>query len=263
MFLVLPSLYLFLGSFQDIRGNWTLDNIGQLSQPRIVNSYILSIEVSAATAIIGGTLGFFIAYAITLGGLPRTTRTALITFCGVASNFAGVPLAFAFIATLGRTGFLTVFLRDNLGISPYDAGFNLYSFWGLTLTYLYFQFPLMVLIITPSLDGMKKEWREAAENLGANSFHYWRYIAIPILLPSVLGTTILLFGNAFGAWATAFALTGGTLDLITILIGAQMRGDVLYNPNLGYALALGMVLVMAVSIAGYTLLQGRTEKWLR
>jgi len=86
---------------------------------------------------------------------------------------------------------------------------------------------------------------------------------LPILLPSLLGTMILLFGNAFGAYATALALTGGRLNLVTILIGAQMRGDVLHNANLGYALALGMVVIMALSIALYTWLQRRTEKWLK
>jgi putative spermidine/putrescine transport system permease protein len=263
MLLILPSLYLFIGSFQNTEGEWTLRNIADLSQPRIVSSYVLSIEVSIATAVIGGIFGFFIAYAITLAGLPRATRTALITFCGVASNFAGVPLAFAFISTLGRTGFITAILKNTFGFDIYDAGFSLYTFLGLTLTYLYFQFPLMVLIITPALDGMKREWREAAENLGATSFHYWRYIAIPILLPTLLGTTILLFGNAFGAWATAYALTGGSINLITIMIGQQMSGDVLYNPNLGYTLALGMVVIMAISIAAYSWLQGRTERWLR
>jgi putative spermidine/putrescine transport system permease protein len=203
-----------------------------------------------------------LAYAITLGGLPSQIRTALLTFCGVASNFAGVPLAFAFIATLGRVGFLTTFLK-NFGINLYDLGFNLYSFTGLSLTYMFFQLPLMVLIIVPALEGLKREWREAAENLGANNWQYWRYIGLPILLPSLLGTMILLFGNAFGAYATAFALTGGSLNLTPIVIGAQIRGDVLNNPGLGYALAMGMIVVMAVSIAGYTWLQRKTERWLR
>jgi len=121
----------------------------------------------------------------------------------------------------------------------------------------------MVLIMTPALDGLKRDWREAAENLGASTAQYWRYVALPILLPSLLGTMILLFGNAFGAYATALALTGGRLNLVTILIGAQMRGDVLHNANLGYALALGMVVIMALSIALYTWLQRRTEKWLK
>jgi putative spermidine/putrescine transport system permease protein len=128
---------------------------------------------------------------------------------------------------------------------------------------MYFQFPLMVLIISPALEGLKTEWREACENLGGNSWHYWRHIALPILLPSLLGTMILLFGNAFGAYATAYALTGGSLNLVTIVIGAQIRGDVLNNPGLGYALALGMVVVMAISITGYSWLQRKTERWLR
>jgi putative spermidine/putrescine transport system permease protein len=181
----------------------------------------------------------------------------------VASNFAGVPLAFAFVATLGRVGLVTVFFREVLGVDLYRQGFNLYSFWGLSLAYLYFQFPLMVLVISPALDGLKREWREAAENLGASSWQYWRYVALPILLPSLLGAMILLFGNAFGAYATAAALTGGSLNLVTTLIGAQVRGDVLHNPGLGYALALGMVVVMAITLAAYMALRRYTSRWVR
>ncbi len=262
-FLLGPAAIIVIGSFQDAAGGFTLANIGDLFQPRIRDSYWLSIEVSAVTAVAGGLFGFLLAYAAVGGGLPRAVRTALLTFSGVASNFAGVPLAFAFIATLGRTGFVTALLTQVFGFHLYDTGFSLYTFWGLALTYLYFQFPLMVLIMTPALDGLKREWREAAENLGATSWHYWRYVALPILLPSLLGTMILLFGNAFGAYATAFALTGGTLNLVPIQIGAQIRGDVLHNPNLGYALAFGMIVIMGLSIGGYTLLQRRSARWLR
>ncbi len=262
-FLFLPSSSLFVGSFQNSEGRFTLQNILDLSQSKIVNSYLLSIQVSAVTAIGGGLLGFLLAYAVTIGGLPPWVRSITTTFSGVASNFAGVPLAFAFVAALGRIGFVTGLLKDIFNIDIYEAGFNLYSFWGLSLAYMYFQFPLMVLVMTPALDGLKREWREACENLGATSFEYWRYVAMPILLPSLLGTMILLFGNAFGAYATAFALTGGSLNLVTIQIGAQMRGDVLHNPGLGYALALGMVVIMAISIAAYTWLQRQTERWLR
>jgi putative spermidine/putrescine transport system permease protein len=262
-FMLLPSSSLFIDSFRDGDGRFTLANLVGLTRPDILNSYLLSIEISAATALGGGLFGFLLAYAVTVGGLPRFVRDVLMTFSGVASNFAGVPLAFAFISVLGRTGFATVLLRNVFHINIYNAGFNLYGFAGLTLTYMYFQFPLMVLIMAPALDGLKREWREACENLGATSFQYWRYVALPILLPSLLGTMILLFGNAFGAYATAYALTGGNLPIITILIGAQIRGDVLHNPNLGYAMALGMVVIMAISLAGYSWLQRRAEKWLR
>ncbi|HXV41837.1 MAG TPA: ABC transporter permease subunit [Anaerolineae bacterium] len=263
LFMLWPAASLFIGSFQDRQGNFTLDNIIGLTQPFILNAYSLSIQISLVTAIAGGLFGFLLAYAVTLGGLPPQMRTALMTFCGVASNFAGVPLAFAFISTLGRVGFITVLLRDVLGWNLYNMGFTLYGFWGLSLTYLYFQLPLMVLIISPALDGLKREWREASENLGATRWQYWRYVALPILLPPLLGATILLFGNAFGAYATAAALASTSLNLATIVIGAQIRGDVLNNPGLGYALALGMVVVMTISITGYSLLQRRSEKWLR
>jgi putative spermidine/putrescine transport system permease protein len=264
LFIFLPSLRLFVGGFTDPEGRFTLENVIQLfTQRYILDSYILSIRISAVTALGGGIFGFLLAYSVTVGGLPRPLRSAMITFSGVASNFAGVPLAFAFVATLGRTGFITAVLKDVFGLNIYDAGFNLYSFMGLTLTYMYFQFPLMVLIMAPALDGLKREWKEAAENLGANSMQYWLRIALPILLPSILGAMILLFGNAFGAYATAYALTGGRLPIITIQIGAQVRGDVLHNPNLGNAMAMGMVFIMAVSLAGYSWLQKRTERWLR
>ncbi len=264
LFIALPSLYLVQGSFFDQEGQFTFQNYLDLfTNPTIVNAYKLSVQISAATAIGGGIFGFLLAYSITIGGLPTALRSALITFSGVASNFAGVPLAFAFIATLGRRGFMTLFLKESLGLDLYRSGFDLYTFWGLCAIYMFFQFPLMVLIMVPALDGLKREWREAAENLGASNFQYWMRVALPILLPSILGSMILLFGNAFGAYATAYALTGGRLGLVTIQIGAQIRGDVLHNPGLGYAMAMGMVIIMAVSLAGYSWLQKISERWLR
>lgn len=262
-FLIIPSTSLFVDSFRNAEGQFTFANILNLNQPPIPESYSMSIRVSAFTALLGGLLGFFLAYAITLGGLPNWARALTLTFSGVASNFAGVPLAFAFIAVLGRTGFITVLLRNFVGINLYDQGFSLFGFLGLSLTYTYFQFPLMVLIMAPAIEGLKKEWREAAENLGASSWQYWRHVGLPVLLPSILGTMILLFGNAFGAYATALALTGGSIPLVTIQIGAQIRGDVLHNPNLGYAMALGMVAVMALCILVYTWLQRQTERWIK
>jgi putative spermidine/putrescine transport system permease protein len=265
LFLILPSLRLFAGSFTGEEGEFTFANILQLFQEQaILDAYWLSIQISAATAIGGGIFGFLLAYSVTVGGLPKPLRSALITFSGVASNFAGVPLAFAFIATLGRTGFVTALIKNLFNINLYQqTDFDLYSFWGLSLTYMYFQFPLMVLIMAPALDGLKREWREAAENLGASTTQYWLRVAFPVLLPSILGSMILLFGNAFGAYATAYALTGGRLGIITIQIGAQIRGDVLHNPGLGYAMAMGMVVIMAISLMGYSWLQKRSERWLR
>lgn len=263
MFLILPTGYLVLGAFQDANGDFTLANIAGLFDPRIVNAYWVSFELSAITAIGGALIGFFLAHAVVLGGLPGWVRPTLMTFSGVASNFAGIPLAFAFIATLGRVGLLTALLVKYFDFNIYSTGFNLLSFWGLVLTYLYFQIPLMVLILTPALDGLRREWREASSILGASSWQYWRYIALPILWPSLLGTTLLLFANAFGAIATAYGLVGSSLNIVTIVLYAQIRGDVLHNPNLGYALALGMILITGLSNTAYIWLSGRTRKALR
>jgi putative spermidine/putrescine transport system permease protein len=260
-FMFLPVAVLVLGSVRDNQGALTLENYAGLSTGIIPDAFRTSIEVSLVTAILGGILGLLLAWSVILGGLPRILRSALMTFSGVASNFAGVPLALAFIFTLGASGFVTSLLEE-VGIEIYP-GFRLTGKLGLEIVYLYFQFPLMVLIIAPALEGLRREWREAAENMGASPQQYWRYVALPILTPSILGTMILLFGNAFGAQATAYQLTGGTLNIVTLVISSQIRGDVLHNPGLGYAVAMGMVGIMAISIALYAILQRRAERWLR
>jgi putative spermidine/putrescine transport system permease protein len=272
-FLVLPSLNLFTGAFTNQQGEFTLENLNILRNPFTLKSYIVSLQVSAITALAGGLFGFFVAYSITHGGAPRWMRNMITTFSGLAANFGGVPLAFSFIATLGQLGFITVFLKnicyigaDELEIcpfNPYDYGFTLYSLAGLALAYTYFQFPLMILTITPALEGLKKEWREAATNMGATPFQYWRDVALPVLMPSILGAMLLLFGNAFGAYATARALTGGSIFLVPIAIGQQIRGDVLGNPNEGYALAFGMVVIMGIAIIAYTFLQRQASRWTK
>jgi putative spermidine/putrescine transport system permease protein len=262
-FLIAPIFYLITGAFQNNEGGITLDNIRGLATADITASYWLSIRLSLASAAMGAVAGLLLGYAIVLGGLPKWVRPTFLTFSGVASNFAGIPLAFAFIATLGRLGLATIFLRETFGINLYATGFNLFSFWGLTITYLYFQLPLMVLIITPALDGLKPEWREAAQILGATRAQYWIKIALPVLTPTILGCFLLLFANAFGTLATVYALTGSNFDVVPIVLFAQIRGNVLYNPNLGYALALGMVVITGVSNALYLILRARAERWQR
>jgi putative spermidine/putrescine transport system permease protein len=262
LFLLIPTLYLAIGSFQDASGNFTLENYGDLTTPLTLDAYRTSIEISFVTALAGGLFGFLMAFAVISGGLPRPFRGGLMTFSGVASNFAGVPLALAFIFTLGQAGFVTQILKG-FGFNPYDHGFSLYTKLGLEIVYFYFQLPLMILIIAPAIDGLKKEWREGAENMGATGTQFWLHIAGPILMPTILGTMILLFGNAFGAQATAYQLTGGFINIVTILIGNQLTGDVLHNVGLGYALAMGMVAILGVTLLAYTFLQRRAERWQR
>ncbi|MFN7023886.1 MAG: ABC transporter permease [Pseudorhizobium sp.] len=264
LFLVLPTMHIVIGAFQTRDGAFTFQNLIDLNSGTIPSSYWISIKISFASAALGCLIGFGMAAAVIFGAVPRWIRAPLMTFSGVASNFAGVPLAFAFLATFGPVGLVTIFLRQNFGIVlQRDLGFNILSFWGLTVTYLFFQIPLMILIITPALEGLRREWREAAQVLGATGLQYWRMVALPILFPSLLGTFALLFANAFGAVATAIALTGSSLNIVPIQLFAQIRGDVLGNPNLGYAMAFGMIVVTAIANVLYIWLRIRAERWLK
>lgn len=254
-------LYLINGALQTPDGRYSLETMLSLRDPQFMSSYWLSIRLSAVSAASGTIFGLLLCCALLLGGLPGWVRRAFLTFSGVASNFAGVPLAFAFIATLGRLGLVTLLMRDFLGINIYATGFTLFSFWGLALTYLYFQLPLMLLMIMPAVEGLRPEWREAAESLGASGRQYWWRVALPILTPSVIGCFLLLFANAFGTLATTYALTSANFPVVPVVLFQQIRGNVLYNPNLGYAIALGMILIMAFSNTLYFVLRRRAERW--
>jgi putative spermidine/putrescine transport system permease protein len=261
VFLLVPTIWLIVGAFQNASGAWTLDNIRELQQPQYAESFKTSIELSLVTAVAGGVFGLLVAYAAVKEGAPGWIRSILITFCGVAANFAGVPLAFAFVATLGITGVMTVFLASH-GFNLYQNGFTLFHFTGLAITYVYFQLPLMILIISPSLDGLRREWREAATNLGARPYQYWLYVGGPVLLPAFISALVLLFGNAFSAYATAFALVGGGgLNLVPLQIASQLSGEFSGNTQFADALALGMIVIISIAVSIYAVFARRAARW--
>ncbi len=260
LFLVIPTIGLIIGSLTGGHPRVTLKYLAQLSQPQFLDAYRTSIALSAATALGAGLVGILLAWAAIGGGLPKALRPLLMTFSGVASNFAGIPLAFAFTASLGPVGMITVLLQQATGYNLYHHGFSLFNFWGLAITYLYFQIPLMVLLITPALETLGR-WSEAAASLGASRWQYWTRVALPILRIPLAGALLVLFGNSFGAYATAYALTSGMINLIPILIGQEMTGNVLFSPGLGDALAVGMVVVMSVVFGLYLLMNRKGGRW--
>ncbi len=261
-FLLIPVVVLVFKTFTSEGGGLTLENVRALASGQYRVAFVASIEVSVISAIGGGLFGLFVAYAAVHGRGPRFIQPLLTTFCGVASNFAGIPLAFAFIATLGPTGVVTVLLAD-LGLHIYPH-FTIFSLIGLSLVYIYFQLPLMILVIAPSLEGLRVEWREAADNLGATQSQYWWHVGLPVLLPSLAGAMVLLFGNAFSAYATPYAMASGGISLVPILIGSVLSGNVVItNPRLGDSLAFGMIVIVGITILAYVLLQRRAAKWLR
>jgi putative spermidine/putrescine transport system permease protein len=258
-----PAGEVIVGAFKNAHGGATTEHIRQIVHQPYRQQYWLTIKISLITSGLGCLFGLAIAYAAIREGTPRVVRTVVTTFSGVAANFAGIPLAFAFIATLGTIGIVTRFLKDHLGYDIYAHGFTLFSVRGVELVYLYFQIPLMILVIAPAVDGLRREWREAASNLGASSLQYWRHVGIPVLLPSFLGAFILLFGNSFSAYATAYGLAGNSVFLIPITIGFYYSGNVLSDPHLAQALAFGMFVVLAVMMLIYVPLQRRSARWMR
>ena len=262
LFEILPAIIIIQGSFTDnTTGALTLDNYHRmLSQASNLHAFQTSISISIVTALLGGVIGGLAAYGV-YNLRTGWLRNFLIGFSSIAANFAGVPLAFAFVATLGVTGFVTVAIHSWLHVSLYDLGFSIYQFWGLVLVYTYFQLPLMILVTLPALSALRPEWREAATNLGASNFTYWRRVGLPILLPSLIAATMLLFANSFGAFATAFALAQDNINLVPILINFVVNGNVTIDFGLGNALAVGMIVVLLIVVSLYTAMVHRVNVW--
>ena len=213
--------------------------------------------------MIPGVLGVVLAQAIATSRF-EFFRRIVASAAGVLANFGGINLAFIFLAAYSAVGLATKWLAQ-IDLNPWNHGFNLYGFSGVTFVYMYFQIPLMVLIITPALGGLRASWREAAAGLGAPPWRYWFHVGIPVLMPSVLSGMLLLFGSGFAAYATAQALTAGSADLAPIMIGNFLGGNN-FTPeyqNIGYAIGTGMLCVLLVTIAGYLLLRRRASRWLR
>ena len=262
LFELLPAVNVIQGSLTDNEsGALTFENFQRLFQQiNNLHAFQTSISISLVTALIGTVVGFLAAYGV-YSLRASWLRNFLVGFSSITANFAGVPLAFAFIATLGATGFITVAIQNWFHVNIYDLHFSLYTFWGLVIVYTYFQLPLTILIMLPALNALRPEWREAATNLGASGFIYWRRVALPILLPSLIAAAMLLFANAFGAYATAYALAQGAINIVPILIGYAVAGNVSVDTGLGNALAVGMVVVLLVSISIYVALLRRASVW--
>lgn len=262
LFELLPAILIIQNSFLNSdTGAFTLNNFQRIfTEPDKLHAFENSISISVVTALLGGSIGFIAAYAI-FNLRISWLHNLIVGFSSVAANFAGVPLAFAFIATLGATGFITTLLLNWFHIDLYNHGFSLYTFWGLVLVYTYFQLPLMILLTIPALGALRPEWREASTNLGASNLTYWRRVALPIFFPSLIAATLLLFANAFGAFATAYALAQGEINLVPIQISFVVNGNVSLDNGLGNALAAGMIAVLLIAVIFYTAMLRRISRW--
>lgn len=254
---VIPIVSLISSSFTTKEGV-SFENYQRAFTPRIVEAFQNSLKLSFTTAFLGVSLGLVVAYAI-ISTEKKFLKNALIALADVTTNFGGAPLAFAFIVTLGSTGVITLILKS-MGIFLYP-NFRIYSISGLAIAYLYFQLPLMIMLILPALQGLKKEWWEAAINMGANSTQFWARIGLPVLTPSLLSSFFILFANSFGAYATAWTLTGPDVNLVTVQIASLIRGEVQLEIGLADALAVISLVIILFCVGGYLLLSTKAKRF--
>ena len=261
VFLAVPTLLAVLSGLFDAQGHVTTANVAALFTPDILKTFASSFWVSALTAIVGAVIGALVCYAL-LGTKPQgALRSMVDSAASVLAQFGGVMLAFAFIATIGIQGVVTVLLKG-LGINIFENGVWLYQVPGLLLPYIYFQVPLMIITFMPALEGLKPQWAEANATLGGTRLTYWARIAGPVLAPSFLGSLLLLFANAFSSYATAAALISQGAQIVPLQIRAALISEtVLGRSNMAGALALGMIVIMVVLMWGYSALQARTTRW--
>lgn len=262
IFLFIPTVVVIIGAFEE-KGAFSLSNIHALFDSTTLDALRNSVVLSASSAIIGGVLGALLAAIIATGPASSLLRRTVLALSGALAQTGGVSLAFAWSATVGFGGTATVLLHHGFGGDISSSGW-LYTLRGLTLVYCYFQIPLMVIVFLPALDGLKPQWREAAANLGATKLQYFRQVVVPLLRPSFLGAVLLLFANAFAAYATAAALVSQGSPILPLMIRAGLTSEVvLGQEHLAYAIALEMIVVVAVVMTGYALLLRRSARWLR
>jgi len=260
VFFFWPLWDVVIRSLQDNFGNPSAANyIAALKEPYI-SAFRTSIELGLLSAVSSSIPGAILAYIIeTQGG--SQLRKVISSISGVLANTGGVPLAFMFIAAFGAEGSATALLKA-FGLDIYAGNFTLFSFGGLILVYTYFQIPMMVIVFSPAVHGIRREWKEAAQNLGASRLQFWRLVGVPLLFPSFIASFLLLFAAAFSAFATARAMTTGTVALVPLMIGSLVDGNVINDQvNLGKALAVSMVIVAALAMVPYLIIQRRAEKW--
>lgn len=260
LFLIIPAISVFLDALKTEEG-YSLSALGDAISGQNWQAFKYSIVFSAGAAVVGVIWGTLLAYAAAVLIRPKWLRNLITSFCGVAANMGGLPLAFAFITLLGaRAGVLTNVLKW-FGLDLYDHGFDLGNTAGLIVVYSYFNVPLMVLITLPAIDGLKQSWREACANLGGTTATYWRRIGLPVLTPSLLGGFLLLFANSFAAYATARILTDNS-KIVSLRIAFFLGGDVSIGEDaVGFALVAWMIIIMAVCMTLYWVARKRAERW--
>lgn len=255
---IVPLITVIVKSFQPDGGTgFTLENYQSVFSKLLYQKAIInSIKISLTSAVAGIIIAFLGARAAHQhqGKLNHVFMTVL----NMVSNFAGIPLAFAYMILLGNAG-LVVNIGKELGINALST-YNLYTMNGMSLIYIYFQIPLSTLLLIPAFDGVQKQWKEACTLLGGTPGIFWRKVGIPVLMPSILGTFSVLFANALAAYATIYALMMDNIALLPVQIAGCFTGEVKIRAGLGGALSVVMMAIMVIMILVTNGLSRRFQK---
>ena len=265
LFLILPTLIVAIGALTTADGQPTVSNLQSvLDDEAITSALVTSIQLALITAIGGAIFGGLLAWAVATGDPGGVLRPLVVAASGVLAQFGGVMLAFAFLATFAANGLVPLFFRNVVHIDLLSNSSWLYSLTGLAVVYTYFQIPLMLIVFLPALDSLRQEWYDASASMGGTSWSFWRHVGGPILAPSFLGALLLLFTNAFSAYATAAALVSQGAPILTLQIGNALSSEVvLGRENVGKAIALGMIVIVSLVMALYALVQRRASRWVK
>ena len=243
---IVPLLMVIRNSFQsDTGAGITLENYQTIAEKLLYQKAIFnSVRISLVSSLGGIVVAFLGAKAIAES--KGKIANLFMIILNMVSNFAGVPLAFAYMVLLGNAGFM-VHVGQKLGISAL-ADFNLYTSDGMSMIYIYFQIPLATLLLVPAFEGIRREWKEAVALLGGNMTCFWTKVGIPVLMPGIMGTFSVLFANALAAYATVYALMMNNISLLPIQIAGSFVGEVKLKPGLGGALSVVMMALMVIMI---------------
>lgn len=259
IFLIIPILVNLWETFR-VDGSFSLGNVARMFKPQYMAAFASTFEIAIVSSVLGGIFGVILAWALVTAPKRSILGRVAQSFSVVASQSGGVPLAFAFIAALGTQGVVTQIVSNTTGWNLAEY-FKLSSSSGVTLVYLYFQIPLMAILMMPAFSTIRVQWREAAQSLGATNTQFVRDIAVPILMPAVLGSTLVLFANAFSAYATAYALANNGINLVPILIGFMLSGNGLPDEGLAAALVTGMMFIVIIAMTLNYWLGRRLRQW--
>ena len=259
LFECVPLISMIVKSFMDGGRLSLAQYITIFKQPVYRVAIAYSLWITVLSTAVGLVIDFFTALALSRDrGVKKSLYLSLLN---LTSTFSGVPLTIAFITMLGTSG-VFVLMSKAAGFAPL-SGYNLYSMSGMFVIYVYFQIPMGTLLLLPTMDKVRREWKEAARLMNAGDVRFWLQVGIPVMMPGILGTFNMLFANAIAAYATPYLLINNSIALLPVKIVDMFVGDVRQRPELGSALSMVMLGIVLLEIGLTNLCKRHFEKGTR